>query len=69
MGLEVEVDRAVCMGSGTCVFEAPGAFELDEDGISVPVDPSAVSEDRIIETARVCPTHAITVRRDGEKLV
>jgi ferredoxin len=57
------------MGSGTCVFEAPGAFELDEDGISVPVDPSAVSEDRIIETARVCPTHAITVRRDGEKLV
>jgi ferredoxin len=65
----VEVDRAVCMGSGTCVFEAPGAFELDEDGISVPVDPGAVPEDRIIETARVCPTHAITVRRDGEKLV
>jgi ferredoxin len=67
--MEVEIDRAVCMGSGNCVFEAPGAFELDDDGIAVPVDPSAVSEERLIETARVCPTHAISVRRDGEKLV
>ena len=67
--MEVEVDRAVCMGSGNCVFEAPGAFELDDDGIAVPVNPDAVSEDRLIDTARVCPTSAISVRRDGEKVV
>lgn len=65
----MEVDRALCMGSGNCVFEAPGAFELDEDGISVPVDPHAVSEDKLIDTARACPTQAISVRRDGEKVV
>jgi ferredoxin len=44
-------------------------FELDDDGIAVVVDPSAASEERIIETARVCPTSAISVRRDGEKVV
>jgi ferredoxin len=67
--MEVEVDRALCMGSGNCVFEAPGAFELDDDGISVPVDPGAVSEDKLIDTARACPTSAIRVLRDGAKVV
>jgi ferredoxin len=67
--VEVEIDRAVCMGSGNCVFEAPGVFELDDDGIAVVVDPNAASEERIIETARVCPTSAISVRRDGAKVV
>ena len=64
MGLEVEIDRDVCMGSGNCVFEAPGVFDLDEDSISFVVDPSASSEDRVLAAARKCPTHAITVRQD-----
>jgi ferredoxin len=69
MGLEVEIDRDVCMGSGNCVFEAPGVFDLDEDSVSFVVDPSASPEDRVIAAARKCPTHAITVRRDEVKLV
>jgi len=64
MGLKVEIDRDVCMGSGNCVFEAPGVFDLDEDSISFVVDPSASSEDRVLAAARKCPTHAITVRQD-----
>ena len=66
MGLEVEIDRDVCMGSGNCMYEAPGAFDLDDDGIAVVVDPSAVDEDKVMSAARKCPTGAITVRRtDG----
>jgi ferredoxin len=65
MGLEVEIDRDMCMGSGNCVYEAPGAFDLDEDSISFVVDVAGASEEQILEAARKCPSHAITVRRDG----
>ena len=68
MGVEVDVDRDVCMGSGHCIVEAPGAFDLDDDGISFVVDPAAVSEDTIVATARKCPSQAISVWRDGDKL-
>jgi ferredoxin len=65
VGLEVEIDRDACMGSGNCVFEAPGAFELDHDGIAVAADPSAAPEERVLAAARKCPAHAITVRHRG----
>jgi ferredoxin len=68
MGLEVEVDREVCMGSGNCVYEAPGVFDLDDDSISFVIDPAASSEESVIAAARKCPTRAITVRRDGVTL-
>ena len=41
MGLEVEIDRDVCMGSGNCVYEAPGVFDLDDDSVAFVVDPAA----------------------------
>jgi ferredoxin len=69
MGLEVEIDRDVCMGSGNCVYEAPGAFDLDDDSISFVVDVTGVPEESIVAAARKCPTHAITVRRDDVRLV
>jgi ferredoxin len=69
MGLEVEIDRDVCMGSGNCMYEAPGAFDLDDDTIAFVVDPSGAPEEKVIAAARKCPTHAITVRRDDVKLV
>jgi ferredoxin len=67
--LEFEIDREVCMGSGNCLYTAPGAFDLDDDSIAFVVDPSGAPEDKIIAAARGCPTHAITVRRDGVTLV
>ncbi len=69
MGLEVEIDRDVCMGSGNCVYEAPGAFDLDDDSISFVVDVMGAPEESIVAAARKCPTHAITVRRDGVSLL
>ncbi|HEX2383532.1 MAG TPA: ferredoxin [Acidimicrobiales bacterium] len=69
MSLDVEIDRDVCMGSGNCVYEAPGAFDLDDDTIAFVVDPSGAPEQKIIAAARKCPTHAITVRRDEVTLI
>lgn len=68
MGLEVEIDRDVCMGSGNCLYEASGVFNLDDDSVAYVVDAGAAPEDKIAAAARKCPTRAITVRRDGEPL-
>lgn len=68
MGIEVEIDRDRCMGSGNCVYEAPGVFDLDDDSVSVVVDPAASPEEQVVAAARKCPTGAITVRRDGVTL-
>jgi ferredoxin len=68
MGIEVEIDRDLCMGSGNCVYEAPGVFALDDDSVASVVDAAASSEDTIVAAANKCPTHAITVRRDGVTL-
>lgn len=63
MALEVDIDRDVCMGSGNCVYEAPGAFDLDGDSIATVVDPAAAREEQVLAAARKCPTRAITIRR------
>jgi ferredoxin len=68
MGLQIDIDRDACMGSGNCTFAAPGVFELDDDSIARVVQPEASSTEAVVTAARQCPTHAITVRRDGVTL-
>ena len=69
VGLQVEVDRDLCIGSGNCVYGAPGTFDLDDDEVAFVVDPAAAPEEAIVQAARRCPSHAISVRRDGVSLV
>jgi ferredoxin len=66
--LEIRIDRELCMGSGNCSFWAPAVFDLDDDGIAVVLDPNAQPEDKIVLAAQGCPTQAISVMRDGEKI-
>lgn len=68
MAIEITIDRAVCMGSGTCAYYAPGVFDLDDDGIAVLLVTDSLPEDKIVLAARGCPTHAIAVTRDGERI-
>ncbi|MGZ8734543.1 MAG: ferredoxin [Acidimicrobiia bacterium] len=68
MALEIEINREVCMGSGNCSFWAPGVFDLDDDGIAILVDVDAAPEEKIVLAAQGCPTQAITLVKDGEKL-
>jgi ferredoxin len=68
VALEIEIDRGQCMGSGNCSFWAPGVFDLDDDGIAVVLDSAAQPEDKVILAAQGCPTQAISVVKDGEKV-
>jgi ferredoxin len=56
---EEVVDRDACMGSGNCVFWAPGIFDLDEDGVATVVGDLAAHQDVVRVAASHCPTSAI----------
>jgi len=62
VGLEIEIDRDTCIGSGNCTFAVPGVFGLDDEGVAVVVDPDAGDEATIMEAARNCPSKAIKVQ-------
>ncbi len=63
--IEIRIDRDRCMGSGNCVFWAPGTFDLADDGHAVVLDPAATDEERLRTAALGCPVGAITLFRDG----
>ena len=56
------------MGSGNCAFWAPGVFDLDDDGIAIVIDTDASPEEKIVLAAHGCPTQAIRVTKDGERI-
>jgi ferredoxin len=64
MTVRIEISRDKCMGSGNCLFWAPGVFELGDDGVAFIVDPDAASERQIMQAAEGCPTQAIAVVED-----
>jgi ferredoxin len=66
MTIEAIVDADLCIGAGNCVHLAPGAFELDDDGVALPLAGGAVDEDRLRLAARSCPTGAIAVPESTE---
>ena len=68
VGIDVRIDRDACMGSGNCVYEAVGVFDLDDDGVAAVVDIDAAPEATIVSAAHHCPASAISVTRDGEPL-
>jgi len=68
VALEIRIDRETCMGSGNCVFWASGVFDLDDDGISTVIDVEAAPKEKIVLAAQGCPTQAIVVLEDGEKI-
>jgi ferredoxin len=65
MSARIEVDEFVCIGSGTCVHLAPGAFELNDDGVAVVASADAAAADQIERAVRSCPTGAITFHDRG----
>ena len=67
--IRIEVDRALCIGSGDCVDTAPDVFQLDDEEKAVVVDPDGAPADDILEAAQNCPVDAIIVTdEDGEQL-
>ena len=68
MAVKISIDREKCMGSGNCSFWAPATFDLDDQGVAIVVDPEGDPEEKVVLAAQGCPTQAIEVSRDGEKL-
>lgn len=58
---QVEIDREACMGSGNCMFWAPGVFDLDDDGVAVVCGDTAGHEEQVRLAAKNCPTSAIRI--------
>ncbi|MBT2493410.1 ferredoxin [Streptomyces sp. ISL-96] len=61
----VEVDRAVCIGSGMCLNHAPGAFTLDTARQSHPTDPDLDANAKVLTAAEGCPVEAIAITLVG----
>jgi ferredoxin len=67
--VEVAIDWDRCMGSGNCVFLAPGTFDLSDDGHAVVLDPEATDEARLRAAAEGCPVGAISLSKGDATLV
>jgi ferredoxin len=66
--LEIRIDAETCIGSGNCAFWLPDVFDQEESGIAYVKDPAAAPLDKVMETARNCPTGSISVWRGDERL-
>jgi ferredoxin len=66
--IEVEVDRERCMSSAACISLAPGAFALDDEGVSTVRTPLGDDADAIVDAAESCPVRAIRLRIDGREV-
>ena len=67
-GIRIEVDRALCIGSGDCVDTAPEVFELDAEDKARVIDPDGAPTDVVIEAAGNCPVTAIFVYDESGEL-
>jgi ferredoxin len=66
MSIRLEIDRDLCIGSGTCVRLAPAVFALDDEEIAVLLDPQAVDVSKLQLAADACPTEAIRIGEPGD---
>lgn len=75
--INVRVDEGICIANGVCVELAPKVFQLkkqDTPSLLAPlayvVDPSAASNDEILQAAQMCPTGAIIIEdaETGERI-
>lgn len=59
--LKVSVDKTTCVSNQWCVTALPAVFQLDDGGQSEVIDPTAASEQEVIDVAYNCPVGAISV--------
>jgi ferredoxin len=64
--LFIAVDRAVCMGSGTCILYAPSTFAHDDETKAVVVNPSGDPIGDIRLAVEACPTGALSITVEEE---
>jgi ferredoxin len=69
-GLTVEIDRSLCIGSGSCTGLAPEIFEIDEQNlVRFREETTDIDAERLKEACAVCPVDALRVRDGTEQVV
>ncbi|WP_263840867.1 ferredoxin [Salinibacter sp.] len=69
-GLTVEIDRTLCIGSGSCVGLAAEIFEIDEQNlVRFQEGPPDIDPERLKEACAVCPVDALRVYDGDEQVV
>ncbi|HVX21717.1 MAG TPA: ferredoxin [Acidimicrobiales bacterium] len=58
---KLKIDLDACIGSGSCVYEAPDVFTLDDDGMPEGPDEVAEVTPQLQAAIDICPTKAISV--------
>jgi ferredoxin len=66
--LAATVSHDRCVGIGMCVQSCPGGFDFDDAGLSVFQQQGHWTAEELTEAAHSCPTSAIDVYRDGNRL-
>ena len=59
------VSHDLCVGIGMCMQHAPGAFDFDDEGLSVFRPDGEWTDEEVEEAADGCPTTAIRLSRGG----
>ncbi|MGO8863784.1 MAG: ferredoxin [Acidimicrobiales bacterium] len=60
-GIEI-IDREACMGSGNCLYWAPGVFDLDDASVAIATGDLHGNEESVRLAAKNCPTRAIRAK-------
>ncbi len=69
-GLTVEIDRTLCIGSGSCVALAAKLFEIDDQNLVRFQDETPdIDPERLKEACNVCPVDALRVYDGDEQIV
>ena len=67
--MKVVVDSGSCLLSGLCAEAEPAAFVQDADGVAHATDEAGeLPLERLKELARGCPSSAIELYVDGERV-
>jgi len=69
-GLTVEIDRTLCIGSGSCVALAAELFEIDDQNlVRFQEAPPDLDPEQVKEACNVCPVDALRVYDGDEQIV
>jgi ferredoxin len=60
---QVWIDPGTCIGSGSCVRLAAGAFIMGDDGVARVTDPTGATLEKLRLAERSCPTGAIFIEQ------
>ena len=67
--LFITIDRNECIGAASCMVISPNTFGIDDQSKAYIVSDSVDEIEHIIESAKSCPTGAITIKdEDGNIL-